>query len=75
MLTSRRDQADVIIWNVWDSPVLTVIARRVLSEISIIPNEGRHRTYDFDTGDKVMIIKYKAVLLPTGVSKSKVGRV
>ena len=75
MLTNWRDQADFIIWNVWYSPVLTVIARRVLGEVSLVPNEGRHRTYDFDTGDKVMIIKYSAVLLPTGVYKSKVSRV
>ena len=30
MLTNWRDQADLIIWSVWDSPVFTVISRHIL---------------------------------------------
>ncbi len=51
MLTRWRDQADLVIWNVWNSPVLAIIARRILSKISIVPNESRQGTYDFDTGE------------------------
>ena len=63
MLTRWRDQADLVIWNVWDSPVLAVIARRILSKISIVPNESRQGTYDFDTGGEILIIKCSTVLL------------
>ena len=73
MLRSRRDQADFIIWNVWNSPVLTIIAQRILGEVGIVPNKGCHGTYNFDTGDEALIIKYSTVIFPTGISKSKVG--
>ena len=63
MLMNWRDQADLIIWSVWDFPVVTVISRRILAEVSIVSNKGGHRTYGFGTGMEVMIIKGIAVFL------------
>ena len=63
MLTSWRDQADLIIWSIWDFPVVTVISRHILAEVSIVSNKGGHRTYGFNTGVEVMIIKGIAVSL------------
>ena len=63
MLTNWRDQADLIIWSVWDFPVVTVISRRILAEISIVSNKGGHWMYGLNTGVEVMIIKGIAVFL------------
>ena len=75
MLTSWRDQADLIIGRCWNSPVLTVIARLILGKVSVVPNEGSHGTYVFDKGGETLIIKYGTTLLQTQVSKGEVGRV
>ena len=75
MLTNWRDQADLIIWSVWNSPVLTVITRRILGKVSVMANKGCHGTYGFDTGDEIIVVKYSVVFLQTWVSKGKVGRV
>ena len=74
MFTRWRDQADLVIWNVWNSPVLAIIAWRILSKISIIPNKGSEGMYDFDTGGEILIIKCSTVLLQARVSKSEVSR-
>ena len=62
MLTRWRDQADLIIWSVWNSPVLTVIARLILGKVSVVPNEGSHGAYVFDAGGEILIIKYGPIL-------------
>ena len=52
MLTSWRDQADLIIRRCWDSPVLTIIARLILGKISIVPDQSSHGAYIFDQAVK-----------------------
>ena len=69
MLTRWRDQADLVIRNVWDSLVLVIIARRILSKISIIPNESRQGTYDFNTSSEVLVVKSSAVLFKAWISE------
>ena len=75
MLTGWRDQADVIIMRHGDSPILIVITRLTLGEVSVVPNKGRHGTYDFDTGGEILIVKNGTILFHTRLSKSEVGRV
>ena len=75
MLTSWRDQADLIIGRCWNSPVLTVIAWLILAKGNVIPNETSHGAYIFDAGGEVLFIKYGPILFQTWVSKSEVGRV
>ena len=73
MLTSWRDQADLIIGRCWNSPVLTVIARLILGKVSVVPNESSHGAYVFDAGGEILIIESGTILLQTWLSKGEVG--
>ena len=53
----------MIIWSVWDFPVVAIISQRILAEVSIVSNQGGHWMYGFNTGVEVMIIKGIAVFL------------
>ena len=75
MLTRWREQADLVIWDIWDSPVLAIITRRILGEISILSNESRQGAYDFNTGSEVLFAKSSAILLKTWISKREVSKV
>ena len=60
MLTDWRDQADIVIMRRWDSPILLVITRLTLGEVSVVSNLSGHRAYIPHAGGEILFIKWSA---------------
>ena len=75
MLMGWRDQVEIVIMRRGDSPILLVITRLTLGEVSVVSNLSGHRSYIPNAGGEILIIKRGAIFLQTWIPKSNISGV